>query len=323
MVNEVGGPGYHYIIVHHHKYVIVVVADVDWILYTIDIVDYELYEVDTGAVGVEVGTSEARVDFGEIVFAIFDEEVHVERAVELEGVAHFLDKGEKLGVFEGNGLAGTAYAGFDFALGECSHGPVRDGVDIDVGVAVTAGHKFLDYVVVLAAVPVGLGLFEGVHLMGAYAAAAAYGFHEYREGNFASVKGGSELVPVVECQGRAYAFFTAVFEKFVFIEAINRALFGRTQWYDTNLAEAVAVGGKYFYFRVNQSCHGLDAVAAAYIEYGVDIGGVGDAGHYILAVAELQGRGSGLQVGAHKHTGFAQCFFYIAQQTPAASHAAE
>lgn len=200
---------------------------------------------------------------------------------------------------------------------------MRYGVYIDVGVAVAAGHQFLDDVVVLAAVPVGLGLFDGMHLMGAHAAAAANRLHKHREGNPAVGKSGLKLIPVVECQRGTDAFLCQVFEQLVFVEAVDCALRCRAQWNDPGLFKALGICGKYLDFGVNKGRDGLDAVLAADIEYGVDVSWVGDAGNHVLAVAELKRRGGRLVVGTDQKTGLADGFLNVAQQTPTASDAAE
>lgn len=140
---------------------------------------------------------------------------------------------------------------------------MRYGVYIDVGVAVATGHQLLDDVVVLAAVPVGLCLLDGMHLMGAHAAAAANRLHKHREGDTAIGQSGLEIVPVVECQRGADAFICQVFEQLVFVEAVDCALRCRAQGYHTGLFEALGICGKYLYLGVYQGRDGLDAVLAA------------------------------------------------------------
>ena len=76
----------------------------------------------------------------------------------------------------------------------------------------------------LPAIPIGLCLFESIHLVGAHTTAAADGFHEHGERNPAIGKSCLEIVPIMECQWGTDTFLGKIFEELVFVEAIDGAL---------------------------------------------------------------------------------------------------
>ena len=67
----------------------------------------------------------------------------------------FLNKLKQSRVFERNRLACAANAGFKLPLGKGRNRFMRYGVDINVGIAVLAIHKFLNNIVVFRVVKVG------------------------------------------------------------------------------------------------------------------------------------------------------------------------
>lgn len=159
--------------------------------------------------------------------------------------------------------------------------------------------------------------------MGANAAAAANGLHEHRERDLAVGKRSLELIPIMERERRADALFTAILEQLVLVEAVHCALLGGAQGNYPDFLEPVGVGGKYFDFRVNKRCYGLDAVFLTDAQNLVYVAGSGYARHDILAVAKLKGRRGRLMVRANKQASFAYGFLDIAQQAAAAANAAK
>ena len=92
---------YHDAVVHQHYDVLVVLSYDTFVSFSPDVLFNKLYEIDSGAVGVQICPAEARIDLRKVIFAVFIEHIDIYGAVELDVRKRLLQKAEELWVLKG------------------------------------------------------------------------------------------------------------------------------------------------------------------------------------------------------------------------------